>query len=201
MMMTKSHIIDYPKNYNVPLLKSQEIAWGIDKKLLKYLKQAYIGKSVESEIYNKMWRMFIYPNGYTDTHSGECWVGLTCCGLPRGVHRMKVENEVTIIEANVINKYTCDFHVDQYGRQSEIMAFDKMKKYDKLTIKMVITIKSIYDKNDNEIKDLDASIFTTRKHGHIDDKEKKINMVKSVNFHETYPLSIMFLICILIIIS
>ena len=63
----------YPKNTSIKSLKKhQQIKWYINKNIFKYLKKnTYIGKLIESDIYNGLWSISIYPNGMNDKYAGQ----------------------------------------------------------------------------------------------------------------------------------
>ena len=49
--------------YDPKLKRNAKLIWRMDEKTLKYLKISKIGKRVESDIYDGLWCICIYPNG------------------------------------------------------------------------------------------------------------------------------------------
>eukprot|EP01083_Nonionella_stella_P267303 903122_1 len=64
--------------------RKTQLQWKIDEETMKKLKSFDKGKGICSDIYNDIWCLRLYPNGYwSDSKEGDVFIHLCLCGLPR----------------------------------------------------------------------------------------------------------------------
>lgn len=98
MTLESPRCILYPVDNDMHLHKTQTITWKINKGIMDYCKKANFSKQIESNIHGTIWSLCLCPNGMDSSSAGKCKIGLTLCGLPTPVQKIRFEGKITIIE-------------------------------------------------------------------------------------------------------
>eukprot|EP01084_Bolivina_argentea_P147659 258305_1 len=134
---------EYEKQMNLTYTLSSD-----DIQLLKYCK---MGKMVESSIFNSMWCIRLCPNGCAPRDTGKCAVGLTLCGLPKDISKIKVRWSIQCESMNVESSQTSDFSVSSSTKGCNIGTFKQFKCLNELCINIHVQIIKEFDNNNKKI--------------------------------------------------
>eukprot|EP01083_Nonionella_stella_P147218 464123_1 len=111
------------------------------------------GKGICSDIYNDIWCLRLYPNGYWSGKEGDVRIALCLCGLPPNISKMNVQWTVHCHEANIKHTFTKDFDEEnEYGCWYEnTISFAEFCKYNTWTVSVNVTVLNEFDMNGNDV--------------------------------------------------
>eukprot|EP01084_Bolivina_argentea_P147660 258306_1 len=146
----KNSIIHYP-NDNFEYEKQMNLQYILSSSDILLLKHCKMGKMVESSIFNSMWCIRLCPNGCAPRDTGKCAVGLTLCGLPKDISKIKVRWSIQCESMNVESSQTSDFSVSSSTKGCNIGTFKQFKCLNELCINIHVQIIKEFDNNNKKI--------------------------------------------------
>ena len=73
----------------------QAFTWKMEGDILQQMKSVRSGKRFMSQVYNKMWCIVIYPNGFNADDEGEVYVELQLCALPTDTNELVINWKIS----------------------------------------------------------------------------------------------------------
>eukprot|EP01083_Nonionella_stella_P204558 745628_1 len=127
-----------------------QFQWKIDEQMMKKLKSFHKGTGICSDIYNDIWCLKLYPNGYwNDSKEGDVRIGLYLCGFPPNVSKMSVQWTVRCRQANIKKTWTTDFCEENkcYNWGKNTISFSEFCKYNTWTVSVNVNVLNEFDMN------------------------------------------------------
>eukprot|EP01084_Bolivina_argentea_P147661 258307_1 len=138
-MKTNNDII-YPPNKSFEHNKQMNLQYKLSNDDIQLLKHCKMGKTAESKIFNDMWCIQLCPHGCTPRDSDKCAVGLTLCGLPKNVSKLKVRWTIQCDAFYIDSTQTSDFSIDSTTKGCNIGTFKQFKQLNELCINIHVQI-------------------------------------------------------------
>eukprot|EP01084_Bolivina_argentea_P113944 202970_1 len=136
-------------NTKYPFIKHKKLTWNVD---MNTCKTAYNGKQLNSDIFDNMWCIRLYPNGNNTTNNGKCVIGLELLLYPLNVYGIKVQWQLLINALNYNQTKTRTFKIGEAGYIMIPTTFNEFIKCDKIEIIINVLVLKTYDKNNKEIE-------------------------------------------------
>ena len=116
----------------------------IDKKEMDRIRKFYATKAYESEIFDGLWRLEMFPYGIGTDMIGYCSIFLNLCILPPYVNKIKAKYKIICNETNDVVSDTDDFSLDAQGwGAAEFMESTKINSYQTLSFAVIVEVLSV----------------------------------------------------------
>ena len=137
--------------------------WNIDQDLMSKFKDCRIGRSFESEIYDKMWCLRCLPNGKRDADKGNVKLYLLLCSLPSIADSDSIHIQYTLwcneTNTGYNSAIVLNYEYSTVGWPNKILLLDNINEYSSLTLNAEIEI--ITNDQDNDDEDEDESTYSS----------------------------------------
>ena len=166
IVLNDNNKILYQKDIIAPLNK--KIEWNINKEIFNKMIMTKNGNLYETHIFDDIWCLGLYPNGYKSASKGFCCVRLALCGLSANISKVTVNYKYQLLfqakdDQKIYHQNNTDhFDLDKdyyWNTELKQLTFDEFKQYESLTITCDIIIIDKYDMNGNSASLLKWSQF------------------------------------------
>ena len=121
-----------------------EYSQEMDNKLVVMMKNSYTGQSFESNLFDNMWKLYIYPNGMKHEQNGKFSIFLKLCILPPFIQTMTIKYLIKCKETNSCFSSNVVFSFDKnIDGTNNFMQFQRIQLLQKLTFILQVEIKKI----------------------------------------------------------
>ena len=147
--------------YQLPLFKpiddilqiKYEHEWYINKKMMNMFRRSPTGKMFESQVFDDMFCIQIYPNGVNERGVGHSQLFCQICAFPKGITAILTKLELSCIghgQWQHIVKFTQT--QNNWGWDHGTLTIDDLYDFHQLTFKVKIQFIELYDEKGVETK-------------------------------------------------
>eukprot|EP00483_Globobulimina_turgida_P004228 UN04237 len=135
----ENHVVYEQDIYYDGAFKQQSFEWNVE-----HLKNVYVGKKFESEIFNKMWRLQCIPMANNENNDFDITVVL--CSLPKGISYINAKVAIDCDEIDIHYQDEENFDLTKncdlcWNEETLILSFDEFKKYEMESLVVAVNIE------------------------------------------------------------